>query len=117
MPEWISKATFLKCKKKGHLAFNCPPKYLCKTIKAPSKPNNFNKTTANNVTDSADNSARFTEFADMAYSSSPELTCRPFNKCRYTRNFYHHKQRINMHQTRESEITTDLKNTKEILPS
>ena len=96
MPEWISKATCLKCKKKGHLAFNCPPKYLCKTIKAPPKSNNFNKTTANNVTDSADNSAKFTEFAGMAYSSSPELTCRPFNKCRYTRNFYHHKQRINM---------------------
>ena len=33
MLKWISKATCQKCKKKGHLAVNCPPKYLCKTIK------------------------------------------------------------------------------------
>ncbi len=29
MPESISKVTCLKCKKKRHLAFNCPPKYNC----------------------------------------------------------------------------------------
>ena len=28
MPEWISKATCLRCKKKEHLAFNCPDKIL-----------------------------------------------------------------------------------------
>ena len=32
----------------------------------------------------------------MVCSATPELTCRPFNKYKYTRNFYHHKQRLNM---------------------
>ena len=67
MPEWISKATYLKWKKKGHLAFNCPPKYLYKTMTAPSTENNIPKMTANNVTDSANNSVKFTEFAGIAY--------------------------------------------------
>ena len=33
MPEWVSKADCKKCKKKGHLSFNCPPKYDNKPIK------------------------------------------------------------------------------------
>ena len=33
MPEWVSKAECKKCKKKGHLSFNCPPKYDNKPIK------------------------------------------------------------------------------------
>ena len=27
MPEWVAKAQCNKCKKTGHLAFNCPPKF------------------------------------------------------------------------------------------
>ena len=34
MPDWVSKATCRKCKKKGHLAFNCPPKYENKPYKS-----------------------------------------------------------------------------------
>ena len=34
MPEWISKATCAKCKKKGHLAFNCPPTFGNKMVKS-----------------------------------------------------------------------------------
>ena len=33
MPEWVSKMTCAKCKKKGHFAFNCPPKYNNKVRK------------------------------------------------------------------------------------
>ena len=33
MPEWVSKAECKKCKKKGHLSFNCPPKYDNKPLK------------------------------------------------------------------------------------
>ena len=50
MPEWISKATCLRCKKKGHLAFNYPPKYSCKVIKANTGKKNMGfKLSANNV--------------------------------------------------------------------
>ena len=38
MPDWVSKAVCSKCKKKGHLAFNCPPKYDNKCIKSKSRP-------------------------------------------------------------------------------
>ena len=77
------------------MAFNCPPKYQCKTIKVPSKEGTNTRVNANNVTDSDDNSINFTEFVGMAYSSSPELTYRPFNKYKHTRNFDHHKHRLN----------------------
>ena len=33
MPEWVSKAECKKCKKKGHLSFDCPPKYDNKPLK------------------------------------------------------------------------------------
>ena len=33
MPQWAKFSTCMKCKKKGHLAFNCPPKYNCKIRK------------------------------------------------------------------------------------
>ena len=33
VPFWISNLTCAKCKKKGHMAFNCPPKYDNKIIK------------------------------------------------------------------------------------
>ena len=37
MPEWVSKMTCAKCKKKGHFAFNCPPKYNNKVRKIQQK--------------------------------------------------------------------------------
>ena len=50
MPEWISKATYLRCKEKGHLAFICPPKYPYKVVKANTGKNNMGyKISANNV--------------------------------------------------------------------
>ena len=33
MPDWVSKAICRKCKKKGHLSFNCPPIYDIKPFK------------------------------------------------------------------------------------
>ena len=45
MPEWVNKMTCSKYKKKGHLAFNCPPKYNNKIRKASNKTNkNIHKT-------------------------------------------------------------------------
>ena len=38
MPEWISKAIGAKCKKKGHLTFNFPPKFGNKVIKSSKFP-------------------------------------------------------------------------------
>ena len=64
MPEWISKATCLRYKKRGHLAFNYPPKYLCKVIKANTGKNNMGfKLSANNVKDCADEKLGITEFS------------------------------------------------------
>ena len=37
MPEWVSKMTCAKCKKKGLFAFNCPPKYNNKVRKMQQK--------------------------------------------------------------------------------
>ena len=60
MPEWISKATCAKCKKKGHLAFNCPPKFGNKPIKS-NKP--YKRKEPHKI-ESADH---VTEFAGMVY--------------------------------------------------
>ena len=70
MPAWVTKTTCMNCKKKGHLAFNCPPKYACKVIRPkPQKSNNNNKKiTANNVRDEPDQEPRIAEFAGMATS-------------------------------------------------
>ena len=38
MPDWVSKVICSKCKKKGHLAFNCPPKHDNKCIRSKSRP-------------------------------------------------------------------------------
>ena len=41
MPDWVSKAICRKCKKKGHLSFNYPPKHDNKPFKSkyPNKRN------------------------------------------------------------------------------
>ena len=58
MPEWISKVECKKCKKKGHLSFNFPPKYDNRPIKHKND-NRYNK--LNNR-----ESANLCEFAGMA---------------------------------------------------
>lgn len=71
MPEWVSKAICSKCKKRGHLSFNCPPKYACKVIKVnKSRPKNKLRNTNNlkNLTkDQSESADHVTEFAGMAY--------------------------------------------------
>ena len=44
MPKWAKHTTCMKCKKKGLLTFNCPPKYNCKVRKTPMNKNkSYNK--------------------------------------------------------------------------
>ena len=59
MSDWISKAICRKCKKKGHLAFNCPPKYENKPYK--SKNDSLNRKEHRSET-----AANVTEFAGSA---------------------------------------------------
>ena len=63
MPEWIYKATCAKCKKKGHLAFNCPPEYGNKIVKS----NKFPKKKEPRKPESA---AHVTEFAGIGQHKS-----------------------------------------------
>ena len=94
MPEWISKATCLRCKTKEHLAFNCPPKYSCKVIKANICKNNMgSKLSANNVKGCADEKLGITEFTGMAYTSRQHTTKSP---CHIMNNkdYHHHKKKI-----------------------
>ena len=60
MPEWISKATCAKCKKKGNLASNYPPKFGNKVVKS----NKFPKKKESQKIESGDH---VTEFAGMVY--------------------------------------------------
>ena len=49
-PSQVSKTTCMNCKKKGHLAFNCPPKYACKITRPKIQKSELTtRTTANNV--------------------------------------------------------------------
>ena len=80
MPAWISKTTCMNCKKKGHLAFNCPPKYACKIIRPKAQKFKYNnKTTANNVKDEINQAPKINEFAGMVTSqpTSYSNTSRP----------------------------------------
>ena len=63
MPEWVSKAECKKCKKKGHLSFNCPRAYDNKPIKHKNE-QRYNR--LNNK-----ESANICEFAGMANHSNP----------------------------------------------
>ena len=59
----------MKCKKKGHLAFNCPPKYNCKVRKPPmgkSKPYNKNDP----KTQKEESTALVKEFSGMVISTN-----------------------------------------------
>ena len=56
----------MKCKKKGHLSFNCPPKYACKGIKPKNFKSKFgNKDTANVLQDIKGDSETGVEFAGI----------------------------------------------------
>ena len=67
MPSWVSAATCMKCKKKGHLAFNCPPKYSYKVRKSDQNKTSFNKSKQDNKP-KEESAALVKEFAGMAYS-------------------------------------------------
>ena len=59
----------MQCKKKGHIAFNCPPKYNCKVRKSPmNKKKSFNK--SNSKTQKEESAALVKEFAGMVISAN-----------------------------------------------
>ena len=82
MPKWVSKAICRKCKKKGHLAFNCPPKYENKPYKG--KTNFRNK--KDHLTETV---ANVTEFAGSATHYVPNLRILPNYKSPSFA-YYHH---------------------------
>ena len=64
MYQWAEHSTCMKCKKKGHLAFNYPPKYNCKVRKPPmGKNKSYNKN--NSKTQKEESAALVKEFAGM----------------------------------------------------
>ena len=92
MPEWVSKAECKKYKKKGHLSFNCPPKYDNKSIKHRNeqKCNKYNnKETAN-----------ICEFTGMTSHHIPYCLT-----CTYHQNRNFHKQNQKKKITTQSLIT------------
>ena len=103
MPSWVSRTTCLNCKKKGHLAFNCPPKYACKVIRPKQqKSKSINsKVTANNVTVETNQVPKITEFAGMVTSKLfyPTTTTRQRygpnrENNQHRNNFQYHKNKI-----------------------
>ena len=85
MPDWVSKATCRKCKKKGHLAFNCPPKYENK----PYKSKNDVRNRKEHISETA---ANVTEFAGSATHYVSNLRILPTYK---SPSFaYHHHLKI-----------------------
>ena len=69
MPSWVSKTTCMNCKKKGHLAFNCPTKYACKVIRPKTqKSKTTTRTMANNMKDEPEQTSKIVEFAGMGTS-------------------------------------------------
>ena len=92
MPEWIIKMTCAKCKKKGRLAFNCPPKYGDKVrkiadTKYPSNNNVDNKNTTNN-----EQATNVTEFAGHTQHISSKYGRR--QTCNSSKSFLCHELRI-----------------------
>ena len=69
MPQWTKHATCMKCKKKVHLVFNCPPtKYNCKVRKPPvNKNKSYNK--KNSKTQKEESAALVKEFTSMVIST------------------------------------------------
>ena len=51
-------------KKKGHLAFNCPPKYACKVIRPKTQKSKLTtRTMVNNMKDEPEQTFKIVEFA------------------------------------------------------
>ena len=79
MPSWVSKAKCNKCGKKGHLSFNCPPKFKNQVRKPPKenrctkynadKPDNKNPTTTDETAAVAQ-----TEFAGYTTALHPNTS-------------------------------------------
>ena len=94
MPVWVTKTTCMNCKKKGHLAFNCPPKYVCKVIRPKTQKSklNNNRITANNVKDESDQAPKIAEFAGMA--TSQPVNSRIILKQRNKQNRGNDQQRV-----------------------
>ena len=77
MLEWVNKMTCSKYKKKGHLAFNCPPKYNNKIRKVSNKTNkNFsqNLEQRNHENKSTEQAANVNEFAGYTYQDCTHKT-------------------------------------------
>jgi len=89
MPDWVNKAICRKCNKKGHLSFNCPPKYENKPYK--SKNNSYTKKDNNSET-----AAKASEFAGSATHYIPNQRIIPNSKSRNFAYIYHQQimQRI-----------------------
>ena len=100
--------TCAKCKKKGHLAFNCLPKYNNKVRKLPNKFNKENsQTTLHKTHDNkiSEQAANVNEFAGLTYQkTNNEVRNTKFNKNSNFKNkpthwnpsksFLHHKLRL-----------------------
>ena len=106
MPEWINKMTCAKCKKKGHLAFNCPPKYNNKVRKISNKTNkNISQDSEqrNHENRSIEQAANLNEFAGHTYQDCIHETNRfhyisrnknNYRKWNPSKGFLYHKLRI-----------------------
>ena len=85
MPQWAKHSTCMKCKKKGHLAFNCPPKYNCKVRKTQMKNNKtYNKN--NPKTQKEESTALVKEFAGMVISTNMRNDISQINSHQHRRN-------------------------------
>ena len=96
----------MKCKKKGHLSFNCPPKYACKVIKPKDhKYKSKNQESANKVEAQDDDKAKSVEFAGMASIQTSSSFSTP--KCRNT---LHYKNKCPQVKSRKTGKITNYKN-------
>ena len=124
MPSWVSKTTCMNCKKKGHLAFNCPPKYACKVIRPKNqKSKKTTRTMANNVKDEPEQTCKIVEFAGMATSKliNPKIKSRHrqgennptscygtsrHTKCSLSNSEWDHKSSYQYHKNKLKNIST-----------
>ena len=85
MPQWAKFSTYMECKKKGHLAFNCPPKYNCKIRKTQMKNNKpYNKNDSN--TQKEESAVLVKEFAGMVISANMRNNTSQINSHQHKRN-------------------------------
>ena len=83
----------MKCKKKGRLSFNCPPKYACKVIKPKDyKYKTKNQESANKVKAQDDDKTKSVEFAGVVSIQTSSSFSTP--KCRNTMHHRYECQQI-----------------------